>query len=98
MTSIVARHLTVHGRVQGVFFRAETQRHAHDHGVTGWVANRPDGTVEAWLEGRADAVEAVESWIRGGGPPGAEITAVDADDAGPAGHDTFEVRVRGLHW
>lgn len=92
MSSTTARHLTVHGTVQGVFFRAETQQEAHRHGVTGWVANRPDGTVEAWLEGTRDAVHALESWVRSGGPPRAEVTHVDTEDATPAGHGDFEVR------
>jgi acylphosphatase len=88
----VARHLSARGVVQGVFFRAETRRYARDRGVTGWVANRPGGTVEAWLEGPADAVAAVEAWIRDGGPPLAVVTDVEAVDAEPAGHDRFEVR------
>lgn len=92
MSASVARHLTVHGRVQGVFFRAETRRIASEHEVQGWVANRPDGTVEAWLEGRADGVAAVEGWIRDGGPPAARVERVTAHDADPAGHGRFEVR------
>ena len=81
---VVARRLVVHGRVQGVFFRAETRRRARQHGVNGWVANRADGTVEAWLEGSASAIAAVESWIRAGGPPSASVEVAD--------HDGFEVR------
>ena len=92
MAGNIARHLTVHGRVQGVFFRAETRRAAEQHGVTGWVANRPGGTVEAWLEGPAEAVGAVEQWVRDGGPPRAEVTGVDAEDVTFAGHAAFEVR------
>lgn len=92
MPDTIARHLTAHGRVQGVFFRAQTQQLAQEHGVRGWVANRPDGTVEVWLEGPADAVANVESWIRGGGPPRAEVTEVDIADTEPAGHDRFDVR------
>lgn len=92
MSTSVARHLTVHGRVQGVFFRAETRRIAGEHQVQGWVANRPDGTVEAWLEGAADRVAAVEGWIRDGGPPAARIDGVTGRDVAPAGHGRFEVR------
>lgn len=94
MSTSVARHLTVHGRVHGVFFRAETRRIAGDHGVRGWVANRPDGTVEAWLEGDADAVAAVEAWIRDGGPPAARVDRVTAQDVDVAGHRGFEIRPR----
>jgi acylphosphatase len=92
MSAIVARHLIVRGRVQGVFFRAETRQRARQHGLTGWVANRPDGTVEAWLEGTPDAVEGVERWIREGGPPRASVVAVDAASVAVADHDSFEVR------
>ncbi|MFA9431065.1 acylphosphatase [Egicoccus sp. AB-alg2] len=92
MTTNVARHLTVRGRVQGVFFRARTREQARRHGLTGWVANRADGSVEAWLEGPPDAVEAVERWIRDGGPPRAVVTEVEAAEDTPAGHDRFDVR------
>ncbi len=92
MPTTVARHLTVRGKVQGVFFRAGTRERAAERGVRGWVANRPDGGVEAWLEGAPEAVAAVESWIRSGGPPDASVTAVDATDVTPAGHAGFAVR------
>lgn len=86
------RHLRVRGRVQGVFFRASTERQAERRGVAGWVRNAPDGTLEVWLEGGRDDVEAVERWIRGGGPPAARVQAVDVLEAEPAGHERFEVR------
>lgn len=92
MPSIIARRLTVHGKVQGVFFRARTRQLAEQHRVRGWVANQQDGTVEVWLEGANDAVDAVESWIGDGGPPDAHVTEVHTEDADPAGHDHFEVR------
>ena len=88
----VARHLTVTGRVQGVFFRDSTRRQAQQAGVAGWVRNCPDGTVEAWLEGDSGAVDRVERWIRDGGPSAASVDAVDASERSPAGHDGFEVR------
>lgn len=87
-----ARHLTVHGHVQGVFFRASTRDRARDAGAAGWVRNNADGTVEAWIEGDADAVDRVESWIRDGGPRNARVEQVEAEDAAPEGHDRFEVR------
>lgn len=86
------RHLRVHGRVQGVFFRASTEREAERRGVAGWVRNCPDGTLEVWLEGERDDVEAVEGWIRGGGPPAAHVTSVEEFDDGPQGLDGFEVK------
>ena len=54
------RHVTVYGFVQGVGFRFAVERAARSRGVTGWVRNRPDGTVEAVFEGDLDDVE-VES-------------------------------------
>jgi acylphosphatase len=89
---VVARRLVVHGRVQGVYFRAATRATAHRAGVVGWVANRADGTVEAWLEGPPDAVEQVEAWIVTGGPPSAVVTDVDLTVETPAGHAGFVVR------
>jgi acylphosphatase len=88
----VARRIVVAGRVQGVFFRTSTRQQAQRHGVAGWVANRPDGTVEAWLEGPADAVETVEAWILTGGPPAAEVRHYDLAVETPEGHTGFEVR------
>lgn len=91
MSTTVARHLVVTGRVQGVFFRASTRDRARAAGVTGWVRNRPDGSVEAHLEGPSDAVQAVESWVRGGGPRGAVVDTVDAEDVAPAGAGEFTI-------
>jgi acylphosphatase len=88
----VARRIVVAGRVQGVFFRTATRQQAQRHGVAGWVANRPDGTVETWLEGPPDAVEAVEAWILTGGPPAAEVRHYDLTVETPQGHTGFEVR------
>ncbi len=88
---LVARHLTAHGRVQGVFFRASLREEAGRLGVTGWVRNRPDGAVEAWLEGPVEAVDAVEAWVRGGGPPAAIVDRLDVDERAPDGHRSFQV-------
>ena len=89
--SAVARHVVVHGRVQGVFFRESTRRRADAAGVTGWVANRSDGTVEAWFEGAPDDVAVLVDYVRRG-PPGADVERVDVDDAEPAGLSGFAVR------
>jgi acylphosphatase len=92
MGAPVARKVTLHGHVQGVFFRASTRRVAQEQGVTGWVANRADGAVVAWLEGDADAVETVEAWMVTGGPPAAEVDEVDVEAVAPQGFARFEVR------
>ncbi|MGD2186634.1 MAG: acylphosphatase [Desulfobacterales bacterium] len=66
MEKKVRAHAVISGRVQGVFFRAETQRAAERFGVFGWVRNRPDGTVEAVFEGEQQAVDAVLGWCKQG--------------------------------
>ncbi len=88
----IARHLRVHGRVQGVFFRASTRDRARRAGAAGWVRNREDGTVEVWVEGDPDAVSEVEEWVRGGGPKAARVEQVEAEDREPEGYDNFDVR------
>jgi acylphosphatase len=87
-----ARHLRIRGRVQGVFFRASTREEAERRGVAGWVANTPEGDVEAWLEGPPEAVDAMVEWVRGGGPPHAEVTELDLEEVDPARYEGFEVR------
>jgi acylphosphatase len=81
-TSPVARRLAVHGRVQGVNFRAWVRRQAVAREVDGWAANEPDGSVEVWLQGDAAAVAAVERAV-GHGPPHARVDRVEAADAAP---------------
>ena len=88
----IARHVRISGHVQGVFFRASTRDRATSRGVTGWIRNNPDGTVEAVLEGGPDDVEAIESWMRGGGPSRARVEDVTARDVEPEGATAFEVR------
>jgi acylphosphatase len=61
-------HVIISGRVQGVFFRAETRRAAERIGVTGWVRNRPDGTVEAVFDGNPQAVKDAIAWCHRGSP------------------------------
>ncbi|WP_294946794.1 acylphosphatase [Sulfurivirga sp.] len=67
----------IHGRVQGVFFRASTQKKARALGLTGWVRNLPDGTVEVLAVGPRPALEALLDWLHEG-PPLARVERVDA--------------------
>ena len=85
------KRVVVHGRVQGVFFRDSTRRRAQAAGVAGWVANRPDGTVEAVLEGDADAVESLARWLHDG-PRGADVERVEVEDGEPEGLTGFDIR------
>src|SRR3977135_4493458 len=66
----MAKHLVISGRVQGVGFRYSMSDEAERLGVTGWVRNRRDGTVEAALEGAPDGVDANLAWARPGAPGG----------------------------
>jgi len=92
MAEVVAVDVVVHGRVQGVWFRASTREAADRHGVSGWVCNEPDGTVRAHLEGQAADVDAVLDWIRAGGPPRAHVAAVDVTSVTPTGSTGFRSR------
>jgi acylphosphatase len=71
----IRTHVLVEGRVQGVFFRAETRCIAQQHNLTGWVRNLPDGRVEAVFEGEEDDVEKAVQWCHKG-PPSAMVTKV----------------------
>ena len=75
----------IHGRVQGVFFRAEARSRAESLGIAGWVRNAPDGGVEALLEGEPDRVDSMVEWCRRG-PSGAHVTEVEVfeEEAGQA--------------
>lgn len=88
---MIRRHVTVSGRVQGVFFREACRRQALSCGVSGWVRNRHDGTVEAVLEGEQAAVERVLAWMRTG-PPHATVDDLEIRPAEPAGERGFTVR------
>lgn len=90
MSEVVARRLVAAGRVQGVFFRDSTRREAIRLGVTGWVRNCPDGTVEAHVEGAADAVAALVRWAREG-PRHADVDDLRVSDAEPRGCERFEI-------
>lgn len=79
MRSVTVR---VHGRVQGVWFRASTRAEAERLGIRGWVRNLSDGTVEAHLEGEARSVDEMVAWC-GVGPSGAAVTGVEVVDVPP---------------
>jgi acylphosphatase len=88
---MIRRHVIVRGAVQGVFFRASCQQEAARQGVAGWVANRPDGSVEVVFEGSDDAVAHLVEWCRTG-PPRASVTDVEVTAEEPVGETGFTVR------
>jgi len=85
-------HILVHGRVQGVGFRAWVQHQAELHGLSGWVRNRRAGTVEALIEGPEDAVALMLKACRQG-PSGSVVENVEMlpDPDAPL-HAGFEIR------
>ncbi|WP_123639319.1 acylphosphatase [Marinimicrobium koreense] len=91
-TLIDAKHYLIQGRVQGVSYRANTQRKARELGLTGWVRNLPDGQVEALAQGAPETLQTFEAWLWQG-PALAEVTRVEVSEAEgePAGSD-FIVR------
>jgi acylphosphatase len=87
----VRAHVHVSGTVQGVYFRATTRDTAREHGVDGWVKNRPDGRVEAVFEGPREDVEAMVAFCHDGSPA-ASVENVEVEYTDPGGHEGFEVR------
>lgn len=84
--------LEIYGKVQGVFFRASTREKARETGVSGWVKNRRDGSVEAVLEGPEDAVDEVIEWAHEG-PSRARVDNIDVVDEDYKGEFSgFQVR------
>jgi acylphosphatase len=65
-TPIMTRHLRIAGRVQGVGYRAGFARKAQSLGLSGWVRNRLDGTVEALVQGSGNELEAIIAWAKQG--------------------------------
>mgnify|MGYP005838769771 CR=1 FL=1 len=92
MLDIVRLHARVYGLVQGVNFRYYTIRKAQALGLTGYVRNRWDGTVEVVAEGEREAVDQLLSWLHIG-PPSAEVDRVEFEWENPRGEfRQFEVR------
>jgi len=89
---MVRRRLVIHGRVQGVFYRASCRAEAEARGLDGWVRNLPDGTVEALLQGPEERVQDMIRWCYQG-PPGARVTRIEVSEEAPAG-DLRGFRIR----
>ncbi len=83
-TSSKAVTVRIHGRVQGVWFRSWTSKEASSRGLSGWVRNRADGSVEALFAGPIAAVDGMLAACRRG-PPMAAVSGVEtAPAAAPA--------------
>lgn len=87
------KHVYISGRVQGVWFRAYTEKAARRYGVTGWVKNLPDGRVEAIFEGKRDSVDKMVTWCREEGSPGSYVSNVEVVEEKYRGeYKDFEIR------
>ncbi|WP_426754115.1 acylphosphatase [Myxococcus sp. Y35] len=76
--------LRIEGKVQGVFFRESARVEATRLGLTGWVRNRPDGAVEAVVEGEPAVLEDFIRWCHRG-PPQARVSGVQRTDGEATG-------------
>ena len=92
MPEAIGRKVRIFGRVQGVFFRQWAIHQARELGVAGWVRNLPDGSVEAFVTGDAEAVAAMVERLRHG-PSGARVEDLTAEDAPAEELDGFSVRI-----
>jgi acylphosphatase len=84
-------HVMISGKVQGVGYRAWTERQALARGLSGWVRNRRNGSVEATFSGEAEVVDAMLAACRVG-PPQGRVNSVDADEQTEEITGRFEVR------
>jgi acylphosphatase len=82
--------LSVHGKVQGVFFRQSTKDKAQELGLKGFVKNEADGSVYIEAEGTEEAVGALRAWCETG-PRRAEVSRVEMKDKDPAGYTDFRI-------
>jgi acylphosphatase len=84
-------HLQINGLVQGVCYRMYACDEAERLGLTGWVHNRHDGSVETVAEGEETKLNKFAEWCRKG-PPAARVTSVEADYSDATGeYDSFTV-------
>jgi acylphosphatase len=86
-------HLLIRGRVQGVGYRATFAEVAIKLGLRGWVRNRHDGSVEAYVHGSNDSIDAIVTWAKRG-PPAAQVDEVTATPAQDAAENFSSFRIR----
>lgn len=85
-----AKRMRITGLVQGVFFRSHAQEHASTLGITGWVRNEADGSVQFHAEGSPDALTQFEEWCHRG-PRAARVDTIVSEDVPEEGHSTFQI-------
>jgi acylphosphatase len=87
----MAKRLLIVGLVQGVGYRYAFADEAEAIGLTGWVRNRKDGSVEACVCGPETAIERIVAWAHKG-PPAARVSSVSVSDSDEAAAEHFEIR------
>ncbi|MCU0637250.1 MAG: acylphosphatase [Methanothrix sp.] len=87
---MIAVHVRVSGRVQGVYYRAFTLERAKALGVKGWVRNVPGGGVEAFLEGERKQIGELLKAMKSG-PTGAIILGMELSELQAKGYEDFEI-------
>ena len=86
---LITQHLTISGTVQGVFYRESMRTQAERLGITGWVRNCSDGTVEAMVQGTPQAVTAIIAWAQRG-PKQAQVAKVEVTEAEGENYSGFD--------
>lgn len=86
-----AIHLIITGHVHGVFFRAETKKFAVQLGLSGWVKNGENGSVEVHAEGPVEKLRELEAWCRRG-PPDAAVKNVIVKSASEENCESFVIK------
>jgi len=85
-------HVTISGKVQGVWFRANTKDKAEQLDISGWIRNTPDGKVEAIFEGEEENIKEMLDWCNNG-PPLAKVKEVKIEEREPTNkYKKFDIR------
>ena len=95
MDTVATRHFRIRGQVQGVGFRYSTRQEAQRLGLSGWVRNCPDYTVEVTATGNNDLLDAFEQWLHLG-PPGARVQQVESSILEDADAQELALRSAGF--
>lgn len=86
----ICLHCLVSGKVQGVWFRANTKQEADKLGLKGWVRNLSDGRVEVMVSGSHQKVEILRAWLHSG-PEKAKVTEVIVNEIDYQVFESFEI-------
>ena len=87
---MLRRRVVVRGTVQGVGFRYSARLEAERLGIAGWIRNRPDGAVDAEIEGDEASVQAMLDWLAAG-PRGARVDRLDVAEGADVGERGFRI-------